>query len=297
MEGSAVYLEDKKKQILEAAASFFSDKGYFSTSVQEIAEYCGVSKGSIYKLFPSKEQLLIEVFEYFQNNMFAKAELAYFDESLTPKERLIKQISLHIEDFLDKKEFIFIQLKETPGNDKKKLESITARMKARVMLWEKECLLKAYGEQISPYGWDLVLMLHGSIKEYIHLGYFEINTKERVHKTAIFIIDRVDSMVSDLLRTKPKPLLTEQDIAQFTSQQQLDETVNRLDYHLRVLEQVIKKYPNEQLKKDIHSSFLLLKQELSKEAPQKFLIDALLTYMEKEEQLYSFVQKLRSIVL
>jgi AcrR family transcriptional regulator len=53
-----------KVKILEGAAECFAQKGYFSTSVDEIAARAGVAKGSIYYNFKSKEAILYGVIEW-----------------------------------------------------------------------------------------------------------------------------------------------------------------------------------------------------------------------------------------
>ncbi len=237
-------MDDKKKLIIEAATKFFSEKGYYSTSVQEIAEYCGMSKGSIYKLFSSKEDLLIDVFEHFQNIMFAKAAIASDDSSLTPKELLIKQMSLHIADFMDKKEFILMQMKETPRNDRNKPQEILIKMKARVMNWQRECLLTAYGKDIEPYIWDLVVMILGSIKEYIHIVLRE-KRQEDIESIARFIVERVDSVVSGLLKDKPQPLLTNDRMSRFVQNNEVELLEDKVESYLKKLEDIIATFPNQ----------------------------------------------------
>ena len=49
---------DKEDQLLEAATHLFKEKGYHSTSMQELAEALGLQKGSLYYYIESKEELL-----------------------------------------------------------------------------------------------------------------------------------------------------------------------------------------------------------------------------------------------
>ena len=46
--------------ILEVAERIFFQYGYSNTSMEEIANECGMSKKTIYKHFTSKEEMLIE---------------------------------------------------------------------------------------------------------------------------------------------------------------------------------------------------------------------------------------------
>lgn len=57
---------DKKTDILLAARKLFSEKDFTSVSMQAIAEECKMSKASIYKLFQSKEDLLLELLSFNQ---------------------------------------------------------------------------------------------------------------------------------------------------------------------------------------------------------------------------------------
>jgi AcrR family transcriptional regulator len=51
----------RKKQILDAAAQVFADKGFHRATTREIADAADVSEGTIYNYFGSKEDLLIGV--------------------------------------------------------------------------------------------------------------------------------------------------------------------------------------------------------------------------------------------
>jgi AcrR family transcriptional regulator len=59
--------ERSRRQILDAALKLFSHRGYGATSVQEIAEAAGLSKGNLYHHFPDKETVFRALLDrYFQ---------------------------------------------------------------------------------------------------------------------------------------------------------------------------------------------------------------------------------------
>jgi len=49
--------EFKKHTMLEEISKYFEENGFNSATIQDISKYLGVSVGSLYKLFPSKEEL------------------------------------------------------------------------------------------------------------------------------------------------------------------------------------------------------------------------------------------------
>jgi AcrR family transcriptional regulator len=52
----------RKKQIMEKAKALFAEKGYHPVTVEEVADACGVAKGTLYLYFDSKADLFIEIF-------------------------------------------------------------------------------------------------------------------------------------------------------------------------------------------------------------------------------------------
>lgn len=53
----------RRQEIIEAAARVFHEKGYESTSIQDLADAVGILKGSLYYYITSKEDLLYELLQ------------------------------------------------------------------------------------------------------------------------------------------------------------------------------------------------------------------------------------------
>jgi len=51
-----------RKQVLAAAVDLFAASGYDGTSVQQIVERAGVTKGALYHYFTAKEDILLEIY-------------------------------------------------------------------------------------------------------------------------------------------------------------------------------------------------------------------------------------------
>jgi len=86
----------KKGQLLEAALSLIIAKGYHATTVDEICAEAGVTKGSFFYYFKSKEEIgkaAIDYFEKFQSAMIGSAGLERYDD---PWIRLNKYLDFFI---------------------------------------------------------------------------------------------------------------------------------------------------------------------------------------------------------
>jgi AcrR family transcriptional regulator len=58
-----------KEKILNACIDLFSQKGFYETSIREIANATGVKTSSLYNHFPSKESILDAIFEYYKTEI------------------------------------------------------------------------------------------------------------------------------------------------------------------------------------------------------------------------------------
>lgn len=53
----AGYREEARKTVLDAAVGVFAERGYHDTTMDDVAQKLGVSKGAVYQYFDSKEEL------------------------------------------------------------------------------------------------------------------------------------------------------------------------------------------------------------------------------------------------
>ena len=74
---SAEYMRARRSEILEAATVVFSEKGFHAATLDDVAVKAGVSKGSIYNHFDSKEDVIDGLSEKWQavdDEVFDRAE-------------------------------------------------------------------------------------------------------------------------------------------------------------------------------------------------------------------------------
>jgi AcrR family transcriptional regulator len=58
--------EQRREEILRAAETCFTERGYHGTTIDHIAERCGLSKGAIYWHFPGKRELFLALFDHYR---------------------------------------------------------------------------------------------------------------------------------------------------------------------------------------------------------------------------------------
>ena len=83
----ALDYEDRKKDILKAAAILFARKGYSETLLEDIAEQCGMKKSSLYHYHRSKHAILHGLISWKNEDLAWKVEAAV-EQAQNPKDKL-----------------------------------------------------------------------------------------------------------------------------------------------------------------------------------------------------------------
>jgi AcrR family transcriptional regulator len=65
----------RKEVIFNTALTCFNNKGFYKTSIDDIAQKARITKGGIYYYFTSKEKLYIELFHHIVNKYFERIKI------------------------------------------------------------------------------------------------------------------------------------------------------------------------------------------------------------------------------
>ena len=84
-------VEDKRRQLLDAAVRVFARKGFHASRVGDIAEEAGVAHGLLYHYFKSKDEVLQAVFQ--ENWSLLVARIASVEETGEPAADQLRHIS------------------------------------------------------------------------------------------------------------------------------------------------------------------------------------------------------------
>jgi len=87
-----------KEKITEQSIILFEKKGFSGTSIQDIVDSLGVTKGTFYYYFSSKEELLMDIHIRYIDDLLSHQERIMEDPSKSCKEKLHDMIYLLIHD-------------------------------------------------------------------------------------------------------------------------------------------------------------------------------------------------------
>ena len=103
-----------KATITDVAADLFHRKGYFATSISEIAHQCGIQKASIYYHYPSKENILFHIQQVTMEELTAYLR-ANLEGLVDIRERMGAAVRSHVRFHLNRQKETFIANSELRG--------------------------------------------------------------------------------------------------------------------------------------------------------------------------------------
>ncbi|EIT86736.1 TetR family transcriptional regulator [Fictibacillus macauensis ZFHKF-1] len=83
-----------KDKIIEVSVALFEQKGFSETSIQDIVEALGVTKGTFYYYFNSKEALLMDIHSVYINSLLGQQEAILNDEAKSSAEKVTAMIEM-----------------------------------------------------------------------------------------------------------------------------------------------------------------------------------------------------------
>ena len=124
-----------KDTIIDAAVDLFYQKGYFATSVSEIARQCGIQKASLYYHYPSKENILFQIQKVTMDELtdYLRGSL----DGLTDVEaRMRAAVHSHVRFHLDRQKETFIANSELRGLTPDHYREIVSRRDAYEQIFQ-----------------------------------------------------------------------------------------------------------------------------------------------------------------
>lgn len=273
-------METKKLDVIPIATRLFAEKGYSATSVEEIAKESGMAKGSFYKLFHSKEDLLVETFMIIAKRIEAGLMTIHSTNYATHYDKLVDFISLAFENILSNQAELFMDMAVAcPLFKNKETEQKAKQMNVTFQRWLREFLLDLYGKEIEVYLSDLLALLPSLIFQYVHLFRYrkiEMDTA----KTTVFIATVFDIIVEGLLVRKPDSHL-ESLFKAYTDDTSPRSKGQRIQFLLKRMVYTVKGLKVEvEAKEEYTKMIVMLEEEVTQRKPRLFLVKALLHYLQ-----------------
>lgn len=291
--------EDKKNLILRTAMQLFSSKGVSSTSMQEIAQACGVSKGSLYLHFKSKEELENSIHSYCFDLLKSQLGLVEQEHGLDPKQKFCRYLEVIMELVLELKDLIMTQSRDLMANGRSPSGEMLmhhAQLK-QLVLYFRDHFTKMYGKEVIPHALDLLVIVYGLLVTYINLflnAEFKIGTRQM----AEFITTVIDISAMGAIQKQTDPLIKNEMVEDWFNQS--DSSALSSKRHplliLKDIKIILKNRPLDDVVQQGIESVEIMELELQQLKPRRAIITGMVANIDQVPETHDFVQELKLLL-
>lgn len=287
---------NKKEQIIKTAMQLFAVKGSSSTSMQEIAELCGMSKGSLYLVFKSKEELERSIYIYCFRMIRDPLQREEQQSRSTPKEKLRNQVEILLTHVYELREFLQRQFQEIAGKGGTEVPEWIRKSNAPLLLWFQNKLEILYGREILPYTGDLFLFADGMIHAFIRLIFNQESTVA-IARLADHLVDLLDIVAAGLLTGHKEPLIPSAILENWMNVQEDSQRRNPLQL-IKEMKALLTSVPaaEQQSVEDGLESLAVLESEFLMPNPRKVIIRGMLANLQEHPVLHGELAALQKLI-
>ncbi|UOQ50272.1 TetR/AcrR family transcriptional regulator [Gracilibacillus caseinilyticus] len=277
-------LEDKKKRIMQESLKLFAEKGFHTTSIQEIASTSEVSKGAFYIHFDSKDDLLVEIFKYYSETIMEKLNRMEHSSD-DPFETFTNQIAAFLDLYKDHKEYLLMHFRDNIHLGDK-MDDLIRSLHKQSYDWMEERLRNIYGSQLSVHMTDIIIQVDSLLSGYFKWIAIHHLDFDSTH-LASYITHHINLMIQDVLQENAPPIFQYQDLTQFNEKDELaiQENIDALYEKIARL--------SEQDKQEAKEAIQVLEEERTKQKPKRIIIQSMLQHLETHEELQAHVQNIK----
>ncbi len=269
-------MNPKKQQILNAAYELFINKGYNSSSIQDILDEARVSKGTFYNYFGSKAECLMAIMESIGSEIRQRRMAAAVGKPPDDPEILAEQLYIRIKLNLEKN--LFSLYESIFYSQEPELKAFSLKQYSSEMEWISSRIVDVFGKEAAPYALENAAFVHGYVQQLIHL--WRILSKEEVpaDKLSSFVIRRLQATIALQIAAKDT----------FIGNLKLPFTTPADEFSLEELSTMLETYAKK-LKNHKNTQQLVhfLSTELAAESPRKALVESVLTSLAHDDLIES----------
>ena len=266
-------MNPKKQQILNAAYDLFINKGYNSSSIQDILDEANVSKGTFYNYFGSRAECLMAIMDSIGSEIRQRRMAAAVGKQTDDPEVLAEQLFIRIKLNLEKN--LFSLYESIFYSQEPELKSFSIKQYSLEMEWISSRIIDVFGKEAAPYALENAAFVHGYVQQLIHIWRLVSVEELPADKLSSFVIRRLQATIALQIAAKDT----------FIGNLKLPLTKSADNIELEELSPMLAMYA-EKLKKQKSTQQLVqfLATELAAETPRKALIESVLTTLANDDR-------------
>ncbi|MFF2445688.1 TetR/AcrR family transcriptional regulator [Neobacillus sp. NPDC058068] len=187
---------NRKQNVIKMAHQLFVEKGFHATSIQDILDYSGISKGTFYNYFSSKSELLIGIYKTIYKELEKERTDLLVGHDLSDIEIFMKQMELQL--ISNKKNKLIALYEEVMASNDIDLKQFIQRSRFRTLHWYYARFIDIFGEEKKPYLLDCAIMFQGLLQHNLQYNRLAFETGEKISQVVRYSVGRLVKMVEEV---------------------------------------------------------------------------------------------------
>ena len=278
-------VEDPRTRLLQAAHELFLSQGFAKTTIQQLVDHAGISKGAFYLHFRSKSEVMSALVCHQEDQVLeAIAELRQ-REDLTTLDKLRAQIRYQCTDLLEHRVLLEIFIKEADVAIDEEMVLRAQRTRVDWLRMQKDFLRLAFPEHDERHTNDLAVLLEGAIHEfssYVLLEGVELDAD----RIADFLVVTMQGVVAQLGEVEVEPVITGAalpDIEEIDARLEAS-TRARVDSALETMLEEAEKLGTDE-RREVGETVEALRSTLDQDSPSRVVLQGLLANLREIKEL------------
>ena len=192
-------MKDRKQHVIEKAHQLFIEKGFQATSIQDILDFSGISKGTFYNYFSSKNELLIAIFKSIFKNMDRERNELLIGQDPSNIEIFIKQMEIQM--LSNKKNRLFTLFEEVLFSNDAEMKEFLKRGQFFMLRWLYNRFIDLFGEDKKAYLMDCAIMFMGILQQNIHFDHLANGANTNISRVVRYSVERIVGIVGEVVES------------------------------------------------------------------------------------------------
>lgn len=265
--------------------------------MQEIAEVCGMSKGSLYLHFKSKEELEESIYLYCIHSIRDSMMQVEQETDLSPKEQLQKQFETLLSHVIELREFVKHQFMDGAKPSKNNMSECVREDHFKTLDWFKTKFETIYGPELEPYTMDLAVLVGGMLSSYIKILFIP-DLPLNISRMSNHLIFLLDNVVISMLTKHYEPLIPSDVWSHWFVTGRKQSSIHRHPLLVtREMKSILKENSLDNNRhEDALESIHILEKELVNNQPRRAILTGMLANLEYIPEIQDMKEELREIV-
>lgn len=200
-------MNDRKQQVITKAHELFIEKGFQATSILDILEYSGISKGTFYNYFSSKNELLIAIFTSLNKRIDQERNELLLGQDPSDIKIFIHQLELQME--FNRRNKLLTLFEEVFVSNDPALKQFLKRTQIMHIRWIFNRFVDIFGKSNQPYLLDCAIMFTGMLHHNIHFHFLAYEMDGNMNQVIHYTVERMQKMVEEVARNRSQLLKPE----------------------------------------------------------------------------------------